>query len=503
MDMGRRDEGRLEVRSTAKPKAPRATDEPRRLSAQALVVHPYWDLWEHTAGPAFRAERIELVTRAVGAVVKRLRSPVEVVIAGHLDGPASARAILKKSTNPTPGVVLVIQTMAAPPEPILQLLDGLRDPNVVIWALHEQLAVDQRFDHGSITTRGATVGAPMLTAMLTRRRQPYELVLGRLGDARTEGLVARALQSAVAAASLKDARIGQVGPDVPGYLHVDLDRDALRARTGIDIQRIDLREFLARFEEVPNSDCRRLADEVRRDWTFEGPVDPDGFERSMRAALAIDRLVVDHGLDAGAFNCHVEGVRFSDPVGVAPCWALGRSTTQGVPWTCTGDVVTAVAMLVNKRIGAAALYHEIEEIDYATGEVVIANSGEHDLAWMDPSRTPRLRMNGWFCGKDPRCGVCAVIEPPAGPGTLVALAPDPEARGGFRLVAARGELTGRSFSATGTANGAFRFTGGPIEEAWSRWTSLGVNHHSSATPGDISAEVVMVARFLGIDAAIV
>jgi len=42
---------------------------------------------------------------------------------------------------------------------------------------------------------------------------------------------------------------------------------------------------------------------------------------------------------------------------------------MGKPFTCTGDILTAVAMLTTKRLGAAALYHEIEAIDYESGEV--------------------------------------------------------------------------------------------------------------------------------------
>jgi L-arabinose isomerase len=261
-----------------------------------------------------------------------------------------------------------------------------------------------------------------------------------------------------------------------------------------------------RYRAVDAARVAGLDAEVRAGWTFEGGAgadEDDGLERSLRAALAIEDLVADHALDAGAFNCHVPQFRFGDPIGIAPCWALGRSTSAGVPWTCTGDVLTAVAMLVTKRLGGAAVYHEMEAIDYATGEVVIANSGEHDLAWLAPGERPRLRPNGWFCGKDPHCGICAVLEPAAGPATLVGFTPHPDARGGFRLVAARGDLTARRFPETGTVNGAFRFRDGPVEAAWARWAGTGVNHHSSATPGDLSADVAAVARYLGIEAVIV
>ena len=114
-----------------------------------------------------------------------------------------------------------------------------------------------------------------------------------------------------------------------------------------------------------------------------------------------------------------------------------------------------------------------------------------------------MRRNGWFCGKDAHCGVCAVMEPPAGPASLVGFAPHPDARGGFRFVVARGELTQRRFPETGTANGAFRFRDGTVEEAWARWAATGVNHHSSATPGDVSGAVSAVARLLGVEAVIV
>ena len=140
---------------------------------------------------------------------------------------------------------------------------------------------------------------------------------------------------------------------------------------------------------------------------------------------------------------------------------------------------------------------------YDSGEVVITNSGEQDLAWLAPGEPARRRRNGWFCGQDARCGVYAVLEPPVGPATLVGFTPHPDARGGFRYAVALGSLSGRRFPEPGTANGAIRFTDGSVEQAWARWAATGVNHHRSATSGDIEADVVSVARQLGVEAVVV
>ncbi|HSO28463.1 MAG TPA: hypothetical protein VLS28_01050 [Candidatus Sulfomarinibacteraceae bacterium] len=478
------------------PEAPAGGEKRHRIA----VVHPYWTLWEHTAGPTFRADRLALARRVAASLTDAFL-PVGV---GDFASADEAAALAPAYAAAGVDAILVLQTMAVPSAYTLALLEALPGVPVVIWAYHETGLVAGGFDHGSITTQGATVGAPMLSNILGRRGRPFELILGQGTDPVTVGRVRRALRLAGVARSISRARLGRVGVPIPGYLHVDVDDEELRAGTGIEVVRVSPDELVERYLAVDAARVRALEAEVRATWTLEGDVDADeSLERSLRSAIALEDLVTDHRLDAGAFNCHVPQFRFGEPIGIAPCWALGRSTTTGVPWTCTGDILTAVAMLTTKRLGGAAVYHEIEAIDYTSGEVVIANSGEHDLAWLAPGERPRLRRNDWFCGKDPHCGVCAVLEPAPGPATLVGFTPHPEARGGFRFVAARGELTPRRFPETGTVNGAFRFRDGTVEEAWARWASAGVNHHSSATPGDLADDVTAVARHLGIEAVIV
>ena len=112
-------------------------------------------------------------------------------------------------------------------------------------------------------------------------------------------------------------------------------------------------------------------------------------------------------------NCHVEEIRLGRDSGVTPCFGLGRETARGIPWTCSGDVLTAVAMLVAKQLGGAALYHEIEAIDFETGEVVVANSGEHDLEWRPHGCRPRQQSNPCY-RQDPLTGVHVWFDSPRG-----------------------------------------------------------------------------------------
>jgi L-arabinose isomerase len=334
----------------------------------------------------------------------------------------------------------------------------------------------------------------MLTSLLVRAGRPFEIVLGRIDDAATLARVGDALAVAASARRLGRARIGRVGAPLAGYDCVDTDAELLRAATGIELVAIAPGELTELYASVEEERVRALEAETRGAYDVE--IEGEGFVRSLRAACALDDLVARHRLDAGAMNCHVPEIRFGDVIGITPCFALGRSTTAGVPWTCVGDVLTAVAMLAGKLLGGAAQYHELEAVEYATGELVLASSGEFDLG-LAPGQRPRLIANGWFAA-DACQGACACFAAEAGPATLIGFAQVGEA---YRLIAAEGALSGRAFPATGTANGGFAFTRGL--DGWTDWCRAGANHHSSATPGAYGPRLAALARFLGIEAVIV
>jgi L-arabinose isomerase len=444
------------------------------------VALPYWDFWERSVPYDLRAEREALARTAVAAL------EADVVAAATVDSDAAGEEAARRFAAAGAEAVLVLQTMAAPPVRTLAALGALP---VVVWAAQKGERVPETFDYGGITSFGATVGAPMITSLLVRRGRPFELVVGPVGQTEPVDV---ALRAASAATRLARARVGCVGPTQPGYDHVAADPDRLRAEIGIELLPIEAAEFRDLYLQVPAEQVAELELETRALYDVE--VEGDALERSLRAACALRDLVDRYALDAGALNCHVPEIRLGEEIGIAPCFALGRSTSNGVPWTCTGDVVTAIAMLAAKLLGGAAQYHELEALDEVTGEFVVASSGEHDLQ-LAPGVRPRLIANGWYA-HDPCTGACACFTAPRGPATLVGVA---QLDGGFRLIAAEGEFTGKGWPGVGTANAAFRFEGDAAAESWARWCGAGATHHAAASPGLLGTRVEAVGRFLGIE----
>ena len=392
-----------------------------------------------------------------------------------------------------PATVLSMQTMAAPPSHAMAALERLTEP-LIVWGIQNSRSIPDDFDESHITSLGATVGTPMLTNVLQRTGRTHQLHLSAIGDKSAVKVVEGLVRAGSTASRLSISRMARIGEPIPGYACVDVPDELLHEALGVDIVRVQPETIRERFHQVSDDDLDRRTDETNRQFDVRSESETD-LRRSLRLALALESLDDELNIDLGAMNCHVPEIRFDANIGVTPCFGLGQETSRGIPYTCSGDVLTAVAMFVGRSLSGAALYHEIEAVDFETGEVALANSGEHDLAWCDAGTRPRVEQNVWFNG-DPHTGVSARFELPAGPATMVGFTQHPDETSGFRFIVAEGEISGRPLHSSPTVGGLFRFAVGPVGEAWMRWANAGVNHHSAISPGHISRQVEAVANFL-------
>lgn len=451
------------------------------MKRKIAVVHPYWSFWESSVPGDFRGDREQLLGR-VRAV---LEVDFTVVASMVIGSPEEAERVAGRCAGVD--AVVMVSTMAAPPTTAMALLDLLPNKPVVIWALHEDRALPADFSHSDITTRGATVGAPMIVSALARLDRRCDVVMTDLDH---PGAALAAIRYAAAAGAVRGATILRIGPPMPGYTSVVATDDELGG-LGMTSVVVDPAELASRSRKIDGDVVEDLRRQVGAEFEIDVRVADLALDRALRIEAALTTLVRETGASAGALNCHVPDLRFGADVSVAPCLALGRLTTQGIPWTCSGDVVTAVAMLTVQSLGLPTLYHEIEAVDYETDEVVLANTGEHDLRLCGGAR-PQLAPDAWYTD-DPLPSACAQFSIPPSEASLVGFAP----LEGLRWIVAEGEFTGSSYPHTGTPNAGFRFASGHVSKAWPRWLESGVVHHSAATNELVGDAVSRIAHHLG------
>lgn len=448
-----------------------------------LAIHPYWSFWESSVPGDLRRDRQEFLDEAV-AVLSRSADVVRAVL---LPDPQDAPAAL--ADLPAVDAVVVVASMAVPPATGMAALDLVPGVPVVVWAVSRRRGLSEDFSHSDVTTEGSTVGGPMIASALARAQRRFTVLASTLED---PGAIGDEVVAAVAAGRLGRARLLRIGAAQPGYTTV-VPPVGTPALPGLEVVDLLPAEFARRVQAVDRADISRTVSAIAAESRVSPDVDPIGLDRAAAAEVVLREALEQTGCVAGMINCHDAALRPSPEFGIAPCLALGRLTSDGMPFTCTGDVLTSVAMLAVQSLGHPSLYHEVEALDHDRDEAILANSGEHDRRLCsDPLMD--VAPNAWYA-HDPVTAPCARFSIEAGPAALVAFvyAPTP------RFVVAEGTFTGRRSPATGTANAGFRFSSGPVGEAWARWAAAGVTHHSAATNAHVADEIARVARHLGVE----
>jgi len=455
----------------------------RPLVPRVAVVSPYWHFFEPAVDGDLRADRRALLADAVADVEQHAL----VVLDELVDSADGVELLQARIEAADADVLLLLLTMAAPPVSTVQLVAVLPGVSVVVWACGRSGALANTVTHADIVRRGATVGTPMITSDLVAEGRSFALLdaAPRTPDANEQLRVT--LAAAAVAARVRHARVGRLGTALAGYSSVD-DSDA-RLHGGLGLQILSLPEttLAAACAEVSSADVRAWLDayEAGYDWRERD-------ERAVVAAVALEATMTDYRLDAGTLNCHVDAIRGAPAIG-APCFALGHATSSGRPWTCTGDVLTAITMMIASWLTGTALYHEIEAHDDVRDDFVLANSGEHDSRWA-PDR-PRVDRNPWW----PQ-GVSARHALLEGDCTVLTLR-----RGAsrHRLVVAEGRTSADELPGTGTASGRFSFAGTSGRDAWRAWVRAGAGHHSCLARGHVAPQLQQVADHLGIGCTVV
>jgi L-arabinose isomerase len=450
------------------------------------VVSCYFPLFEKQMPPGFRQDR-EAIARGYAELLARDFDVVDTgTLASDADGDR-ANALLREAR---PDVVVFAPSMAAPPSYAAHALAGLDAP-LVIWNGPTIERLPDGLTQAQATVNSSQVAAVMLANALVRESKPFATVTASPSDAAGTALLTRTVRAAAAASTLRGASVLRVGGWLPGYLDVESRADEL-ARLGVTEHAVGVEELDDAFAAVTDERIGAgLADLGARGWSRrEGPAD----ERSMRLALALQDLA--HAVEAVAatVNCHSEMLRWNPAIGITACLGASLLTDEGIPVSCTGDLPTAIALVLARALSGRALYCEFYTPERETGLMLLAAGGEGDPAWADPGHPVVVEPNDHYPG-DHGAGTSLSFRLEQGPATALSLSPAGET---WRLAWAPGEIVEARYDAMGGPNGMFRFDSGSAFEAGERWIASGATHHNALARSRLDVEIPVLARALGI-----
>jgi L-arabinose isomerase len=353
---------------------------------------------------------------------------------------------------------------------------------VCIWSLQPAPAIPTDYNIRELIRNSGGLGVQALANTLSRAERYFEVVFS-IQEEKIPRKLTQFLQTVGILGSLWRARFGQIGTVFPQMTDVQMDHSAW---PGTPITGVSPRQLTMEYQNQPSSAVSALVEEIRQ-LPSTGITD-DELRRSARLSLALDAIVDNFGLSGGALNCHGENCLKNPEIGVTACYAVSEQTSKGRPFSCTGDLPTAIALWIIRQLAGSVIYAELDLVDSGSDTVLLANGGEGD--WEAAAGTVTIVGNENFVGLHGR-GASLRFEPFAGPATLLSFTPI--AKNQYRLVMADGELVRIRLEKLGVFHAAFRFRQLPAGTAFEQWCEAGAVHHLAVGPGHWSGHLKRLA----------
>ena len=182
-----------------------------------------------------------------------------------------------------------------------------------------------------------------------------------------------------AAGRLRHARIGMMGYRDMNLYATLVDGVSLRRVVGPEVEVFDMLEAVQKMETLDPQEVARTVAEIRREWSFEEPVDDAVLEKGVRLYLAVRQKVEERGYEAVSL-IDVYGVKklLHFPPAMALMLLADKAGVATIP---ENDGLGAVTQLMVRYLtGQVGAYFEFYEFltdrllvgvpDYVPSEVV-------------------------------------------------------------------------------------------------------------------------------------
>jgi len=470
---------------------------PLKAKAGLLSIghHVYWSQFEGL---------LDEMHRKVAHFQSRLESEsLEVVNFGMLDSAATAYEAVSKIKAADVDILFVDMATYGTSSTFGVICREISVP-IVLVAIQPLAAMDY--------PRGTTFmqlcnddfcSVPEFTGVAIRfGRRPPPCILGfETGDPVVDREIKFWCQIAKVLHDLRRARIGLMGHVLEAMLDMHTDPTAISAAFGPHVVLVEAGDIFKYYKDAPQSSIESWKTKILEFFeTPEPKSDPlteklreSDLETAARAAVALEGIIAEKNLNGLAY--YYEGQPDSELRTMVTNFIVGNSLLTGAGFPMCGefDLKTCIAMLIMDRLEIGGSFAEFHPVDFARDSVLVGHDGPHHINIA--AAKPVIRSLKKYHGK-PGSGAGVEFQIKEGPITMLSIGQT--AQGKFKFVIAEGESARRPIPPTGNTNthGVFK---PDVRTFLKKWVAEGPTHHFALGIGHHAAELIEIAKILGIE----
>jgi L-arabinose isomerase len=441
----------------------------------------------------------DAMERDILRLKKRLEAECEVFYPHFVGNEAEARQAGKAFAEEVVDMVLMYHATYIDDEMTVAMIDEI--PGVFPVLFHSQglKGIPDRIDLVESGTCWGVNSAAQLPGSFKRMWPDfnYGYVFGHLDDDRAIGEILQYARAARCVRKLRGKLIGYLPHRSAGVPMYDTFPDEARmmGQTGVKLCFLYIQDLIEGMKKVEESEVKGLVDELYKTCEVVEPPREE-VELAARQAIALERMVMEKGLDALAIDMFPG---LTPMCGMIPCVGMARLIDKGVIVATEGDLSVSVAGLIIKELCGKPI-HFWEHLMFDEEKNWVLGGHEGGCAGFSMAKSgtkPKLRNTQYIdFGKIPGAshhGVLPEFITQPGPVNLLTLF---RGESGYEMRLARGESVDTHPREVHFEHTIFK-PNLPLKQYFERINKLGVCHHFALVHDDISGDIEKVAQLLG------
>lgn len=351
---------------------------------------------------------------------------------------------------------------------------------ILLWGVPEPPMEGGRLEANSL------VGVTMNAAALKRLGFQYKFVYGFPDDPAVIEEIARTARVLAAIKRLRHTRLGVVGGRPPGFYGSTYDELRLRKALGVEVIPIEVSEVFAAYDRVSEAQELEVAGRISGMGRRKSADDTD-LRHTARLYTAMQTFVKNDGVSGIAIKCWPE---LKDRL-LNPCAVNGMMIDDGVMVGCETDVHGTLSMLIQNSLnGRPAFFADLVTFDEAENTVLLWHCGAASASLAARREESYLEKHSIGTGS-----TTLEFVMQSGRITFSRLGPVGE---DYRLLIVSGEAVPTKLLLRG--NNMLVRTDLPARQVVERIIERGIEHHYSATYGDLRKDLLEFCKWSGIHA---
>lgn len=369
------------------------------------------------------------------------------------------------------------------------------DKPKVILNTSSRRTIDSNFSMLDLGIEQNVLGSVEFASTLDRTSSKhFYTVSGLIDNDNTYEKVGQYLTAAKLVKKLKNSNIGFIGNTVyPGMMDIVVDEVSVKDKFGINVINLDIKEITDIFSKIKIDDIEEEKEKIINNYNnITVNKNDEYFNKSLKMAVCYKKIIRKYNLISVANYC--QSTIYDCQIGVPPCMAGSICTSEGVPFSCEGDVGSAIGLFIMKELAGDSSFVEFWMSDYDRNALLIGHCGMGNLNFATDKKTVILHPHPYFV-KTEFNGTSFEFSYKEGISTLLNISMKKSCE--WRMVICSGEIVSYNKIGIGIPYAWWK-TNMDIDVFVERLCGTGASHHMSLAYGKLKEILIKIGSMLNL-----